>query len=61
MTVKEKAIDAIRELPPNVDLPGILRELSLLAGVETAQEEIRRGEGMNADEAKARLREWISK
>jgi hypothetical protein len=61
MTVREKAIQAIQELPEDTNFTQIIRELSFLAGTEQAREEIRRGEGMNSTEAKNTLREWITK
>jgi hypothetical protein len=61
MTAKEQAIDAIRELPQDVDLTGIIRELALMAGTDAAREEIERGEGMDSVAAKEKLREWISR
>ena len=61
MTVREKAINAIRELPDDVDIQSIMRELSFLAGLDQATSEISRGEGMDSITAKTQLREWISK
>jgi hypothetical protein len=61
MTAKEQAIEAIQDLPSDVDFTIMIRELAFLAGTEEAREEIRRGEGMDSAEAKRKLREWISK
>ncbi len=61
MSAKERAIDAIRRMPEDVDLHSILREVSLMTGTEDALEEIRRGEGMTATEAKKQFSEWLSK
>ena len=61
MTTREKAIQAIQELPEDSNFTQIIRELSFLAGTEQARDEIRGGKGMNSTEAKAKLREWITK
>ena len=61
MTVRDRAIKAIKELPEDTDIQSIMRELSFLAGVEQASAEISRGEGMDSAAAKKKLREWISK
>ena len=60
MTTRDQAIRAIQSLPEDSGLDQIIREISFLGGVETAREEIARGEGMDASEAKARLREWVT-
>ncbi len=61
MTVRDKALNVIRELPEDADIQSIMRELSFLVGLEQASEEVGRGEGMDSTLAKQRLREWISK
>lgn len=38
----------------------ILREIAFVTGADDARKEIARGEGMDATEAKAKLREWIT-
>jgi len=38
----------------------ILREIAFVTGVDEARQEIVREEGMDATEAKAKLREWIT-
>ncbi len=59
MTTRDLALKAIRDLPEDSDIVDIIRELSFLAGVEQARDEIKRGEGMTSAQAKAKLREWI--
>ena len=61
MTVRDKALNVIRELLEDADIQSIMRELSFLVGLEQASEEVGRGEGMDSTLAKQRLREWISK
>ena len=60
MSEKERAIAAIDKLPESSEMTDILREIAFLTGVDEAREEIARGEGMDASEAKAKLREWIT-
>tara|TARA_R110002124_G_scaffold77555_2_gene207778 strand:- start:145 stop:354 length:210 start_codon:yes stop_codon:yes gene_type:complete len=60
MSTKEKAIAAINQLPDDSDMADIFREIAFITGTDQAREEIARGEGMDATEAKAQLREWIS-
>lgn len=60
MSVKDRAIKAIEILPENTSMIDIVRELSFITGIEEAREEIARGEGMNADQAKEALRECLS-
>ncbi|MCB1064338.1 MAG: hypothetical protein KDN20_15650 [Verrucomicrobiae bacterium] len=60
MSTKERAIAAIDSLPDDSDMADILREIAFITGTDEARQEIARGEGMDATEAKAKLREWIS-
>jgi hypothetical protein len=60
MTTRDRAIEAIRELPENADILQIMRELSFIAGTDSAIAEIERGEGLTSIQAKEKLREWIS-
>jgi hypothetical protein len=59
MSERDQALEAIRELPEDAGYPQIIRELAFMAGVADAREEIQRGEGLDADEAKRRLREVL--
>lgn len=60
MSTKERAIAAIDRLPDDSDMADILREIAFITGTDEARAEIARGEGMEAAEAKAKLREWIT-
>lgn len=60
MSTKDRAIAAIDSLPDDSDMADILREIAFITGTEEARQEIARGEGMDATEAKAKLREWIT-
>ena len=61
MSTKERAIAAIDSLPEDSDMADILREIAFITGTDQARKEIARGEGMDASEAKAKLREWITR
>lgn len=60
MSTKERAIAAITSLPDGSDMADILREIAFITGTDHARQEIARGEGMDATEAKAKLRQWIT-
>ena len=60
MSTKERAIAAIDSLPADSDMADILREIAFIVGTDEARQEIVRGEGLDATEAKAKLREWIT-
>lgn len=60
MSIKEKAIAAIESLPAGSDMVNILREIVFITGTDEARQEIVQGEGMDATEAKTKLREWIT-
>tara|TARA_R110002049_G_scaffold96801_3_gene236527 strand:+ start:337 stop:597 length:261 start_codon:yes stop_codon:yes gene_type:complete len=61
MSTKERAIAAIDSLPEDSDMADILREIAFITGTDQARKEIARGEGMDASEAKAKLREWTTR
>ena len=52
MSNKELVADLVRRLPDDVSLLDIAREIGLLAGIKTAREQARRGEGVPAEDAK---------
>lgn len=60
VSTKERAIAAIDRLPEESDMADILREIAFITGTDFARQEIARGEGMDASEAKAKLREWTT-
>ena len=53
MSTKERAIAAIDSLPEGSDMADILREIAFIMGTDEARQEIARGEGVDATEAKA--------
>ena len=60
MNIRDRAIEAIRELPESADVQQVMREVAFIAGLESAAEEFDRGEGMTADEAKAHLKKCLT-
>ena len=58
MSNKELVADLVRRLPDDVSLLDIAREIELLAGIKTAREQARRGEGVPAEDAKKMIEAW---
>jgi hypothetical protein len=61
MSGRETVIEFVSKLPDTMTLAEIAREVELLAGIQTAREQARRGEGFSADEARKRVDSWASK
>ncbi len=61
MSNKELVADLVQRLPDDVSLLDIAREIELLAGIKTAREQARRGEGIPAEDAKKLVVAWASK
>ena len=61
MSNKELVTDLVQRLPDDVSLFDIAREIELLAGIKTAREQARRGEGVPAEDAKKLVTAWASK
>jgi hypothetical protein len=49
---RERVIELVSRLPENTPLEQIAREIELLAGINKAREQARRGEGLPAEEAR---------
>lgn len=54
-------IELVSKLPENTPLEQIAREIELLAGINKAREQARRGEGMLAEEARKVIASWASR
>lgn len=52
MSSREMVIDLVTKLPEDTTLAEIAREIELLAGIQRAREQARRGEGIPAQEAR---------
>jgi len=61
MSSRELVIDLVNKLPENASLAEIAREIELLAGIEKARWQARRGEGVPADDARKLVESWASK
>jgi hypothetical protein len=52
MSNRETVIELIGKLPEDTPLEEIARQIELLAGIRTARDQARRGEGIPAEEAR---------
>ena len=60
MSNREMVIEWVSKLPENTPLEQIAREIELLAGVNKARDQARRGEGIPAEEARKLVNSWAS-
>ena len=58
MSNREIVIDLLSKLPEDTSLEEIAREIELLAGIKTAREQTRRGEGIPAEDARKLVDTW---
>jgi predicted transcriptional regulator len=58
MSSKEIAVALIGRLPEEASLMDIAQEIELVAGIRQGAEELDRGGGVTADEARKRISEW---
>ena len=58
MSNKELVIGAVSQLPEDVTMEEIAREIEFLAGISVAREQARRGEGIPADEVRKLIEIW---
>jgi predicted transcriptional regulator len=61
MSSREMVIDLVTKLPEDTSLAEIAREIELLAGIQRAREQARRGEGVPAEEARKLVVAWTSR
>jgi hypothetical protein len=61
MSSREMVINLVGKLPEDMPLAEIAREIELLAGIQTAREQARRGEGIPAEDARKLVDSWVSK
>jgi predicted transcriptional regulator len=59
--VKEQVIDLVRNLPDEVTVDDIMRELYFKIQVDKGLEELDEGEGIPHEEVERRLSRWLSK
>ena len=53
-------IELIEKLPEDMPLKEIARQIELLAGINTAREQARRGEGIPAADARQLVQKWAT-
>ena len=61
MSDKERVIELVAKLPEAASLNEIAREVELLAGIQNARAQARRGEGIPAEDARKLVDSWASK
>ena len=61
MSSREIVIDLVNKLPENTSLAEIAREIELLAGIEKARWQARRGEGIPAEDVRKLVDAWATK
>ncbi len=60
MSNRERVMNLIVKLPEDMPLEEIALEIQLLAGIQTAREQARRGEGTPVAAARNLIEEWVS-
>jgi hypothetical protein len=58
MSNREFVIDLVFKLPEDTPLEDIARRIELLAGINAAREQAKRGEGIPAEEARKLIDPW---
>jgi hypothetical protein len=58
MTIKEKVLNAVTELPQNVDFEEILERLYFLYKVETGLQQVQSGDTLPHSQAMLNLKTW---
>ena len=61
MSTKEKAIDALRELPEDASWAEIEERIHFLAAVEKGRQEVKDGRTVPHEEVKDALADWITR
>ncbi len=60
MSIKHQVLSAIQRLPDDIDFRDVSEEIALLAGVEEAEDDIRRSRLVSNGEMKSRISEWLT-
>ncbi len=61
MTVKETAIDTIKNLPDNATWEDIKERIEFLAGIRKALKELDEGKGIPHDQVEIESSTWVTK
>ena len=60
MSNREVVIDLVSKLPEDTPLEDIAREIELIAGIQVARDEARRGLGISAQDARTFVETWAT-
>jgi predicted transcriptional regulator len=60
MSVKERAIRAIQELPDDADFAAVTERLDFIRAVDAGLNQARHGQVVTAEEARRRLSVWLT-
>ena len=60
MSIKQQVLSAIQRLPDDIDFKDINEEISLLAAVEEAEDDIRENRVISNEEMKGRIESWLT-
>jgi len=61
MSNREMVIDLVTRLPEHTPLEDIAREIEMLAGVNIARDQARKGEGIRVEDARKLVDTWTSR
>jgi len=61
MTIKERAIETILQLPEDASWEDIQERINFVAGVRKGLRELDEGKGVAHDKVKEELQEWLSR
>jgi predicted transcriptional regulator len=59
MSNKEIAIDLISRLPEGTSFTEMARRIDFLAGIEAAEEEVKRGDVVSVEEVCSMIDQWV--
>jgi hypothetical protein len=60
MTVKERAIEALKSLPEDADYEAIAEKIDFIRSVDKGLQEADEGKLLTAEEFRRRLQRWLS-
>jgi predicted transcriptional regulator len=60
MSVKEQVLQAIHQLPDDIDYRDVADEIAFLAAVREAERDIAEGRLVTNEQMKARIAEWVA-
>ncbi len=61
MTAKAQILEAVKKLPDDLSYDEIIRRVEVLAGLQEAQDEIARGEGIPLEDIIKDMPSWVTK